>query len=73
MVGLEGDPFGRKDLGFSISAPLVVVIVEVVGTVEVIAGVEISEVIPLVVVIGTSQEVPMIPPNFVHFLGQRSA
>ena len=54
MVGLEGDPFGRKDLGLPVSAPVVVVVVEVVGTVEVIAGVEISEVIPPVVVIGTS-------------------
>ena len=38
MVGPEGDPFGRRDLGLPVSAPVVVVVVEVVGTVEVIAG-----------------------------------
>ena len=54
MVGLEWDPFGIKDLGLPISAPVVVVVVEVVGTVKVIVGVEISEVVPPIVVIGTS-------------------
>ena len=57
-MGLEGDPFRRKNLGLPVSAPVVVVVVEVVETVEVIAGVEISEVIPLVVVIGTSSGSP---------------
>ena len=32
-VGLEGDPLGRKDLGLHVSAPVAVVVVEVVGTV----------------------------------------
>ena len=58
MVGLEGYPLGRKDLGLPVSTPVVVVVVEVVGTVEVIAGMEISEVIPPVVVIGTSSGSP---------------
>ena len=57
-MGLEEDPFGRKDLGLPISAPVVEVVVEVVGIVEVIAGVEISEVIPLVGVSGTSSGSP---------------
>ena len=57
-VGLEGDPLGRKDLGLPVSAPVAVVIVEVVGTVVVIASVEVSKVVPLVVVIGTSSEGP---------------
>ena len=45
-VGLEGDPLGRKDLGLPASAPVVVVAVEVVGMVEVMAGVEVSKVVP---------------------------
>ena len=66
-MGLEGDPFRRKDLGLLTSAPVVAVIVEVVGTVEVIAGVKISEVIPLVVVIGTSSGSPNDPTQFCPF------
>ena len=38
VVGLEGDPFRRNDLGLPASDPVVVVVMEVVGTVEVIAG-----------------------------------
>ena len=57
-MGLEGDPFRRKDLGLPISAPVIVVVVEVVETVEVIAGVEISKGIPPVVAIGTSSGSP---------------
>ena len=38
MVGLEGDPLGRKDLGLPASAPVVMAAVEVVGTVVVMAG-----------------------------------
>ena len=37
-VGLEGDPLGRKDLGLSASAPVVVVVAEVARTVVVMAG-----------------------------------
>ena len=58
VVGLDGDPLGRKHLGLPISTSVAVVVVEVVGTVEVIASVEISKVVPLVVVIGTSSEGP---------------
>ena len=53
-VGLEGDPLGRKDLGLPIPASAAVVVVEVVGTVEGIASIEVSIVVPPVVVIGTS-------------------
>ena len=49
-MGLEGDPLGRKDLGLPASAPVAVVAVGVVGTVEVMAGVEASKVaLPVVV------------------------
>ena len=41
VVGLEGDPLGRKDLRLSIPASVAVVVVEVVGTVEVIASIEV--------------------------------
>ena len=58
MVGLDGDPLERKDLGLPISASMAVVVVKVVGTVEVIASVEVSKVVPLVVVMGTSSEIP---------------
>ena len=54
MVGLEGDLLGGKDLGLPVSAPVVVVVVELIGTVEVMAGVEVSEVVPPIVAIGTS-------------------
>ena len=52
-MGLEGDPLGRKVLGLPASAPVVVVVAEVVGTVEVMAGVEAKVVLP-VVTVGTS-------------------
>ena len=50
-VGLEGDPLERKVLGLLASAP--VVVAEVVGTVEVMAGVEAKVVLP-VATVGTS-------------------
>ena len=59
-VGLEGDPLGRKDLGLPASAPVVVVAVEVVRTLEVMAEVEVSKVVLQVVVIGTSSGSPNI-------------
>ena len=55
-VGLEGDPLGRKDLGLPVSASVAIVVVEVARTVEVIASVDVSIVVPPVVVIGTSSE-----------------
>ena len=58
-VGLEGDPLGRKGLGLPIPAPATVVVVEVVGTVEVIVSREVSAVILPVVVLGTSSEGPI--------------
>ena len=73
MVGLEGDPFRRKVLGLPVSAPVVVVVVEVLGIVEIIAGVEVFEVIPPVVVIGTSSGSPNDTTGLFHFPGQRSA
>ena len=54
IVGLEGDPLGRKGLGLPIPAPA-----EVVGTVEVIVSIVVSTVVPPVVVIGTSSEGPI--------------
>ena len=54
MVGLEGDPLGRKDLGLPASVPVGVVAVEVVGTVVVMAGVEVSKVVLPIIVVGTS-------------------
>ena len=48
MVGLEGDPLGRNGLGLPASVPVIVVVVEVVGIVEVIA------VPPAAVTVGTS-------------------
>ena len=71
MVGLEGDPLGRKDLGLPISAPVAVVVVEVVGTAEVIASVEVSKVVPPVVVIGTSSEGPINTTQFCPFPGAK--
>ena len=53
-MGLEGDPLGRKDLGLPASAPVVMVAVEEVGTVEVMAGVEVSKVVPPMVAVVTS-------------------
>ena len=58
-VGLEGDPLGRKDLGLPIPASVAVMVVEVAGTMQVIVIVEVSIVVPLVVVIGTSSEGPI--------------
>ena len=58
-MGLEGDPLGRKSLGLPIPASGAVVVVEVVGTVEVIVSIEVSTVVPPVVVIGTSSEGPI--------------
>ena len=40
-VGLEGDPLGRNILGLPASAPAIVVVAEVVGIVEVTAGVKL--------------------------------
>ena len=58
MVGLEGDPLGRKDLGLPISAPVAVVVAEVVGTGMVVARVVISTGVLPVVGIGTSSKGP---------------
>ena len=58
-VGLEGDPLGRKGLGLPIPPPAAVVLMEVVGTVEVIISIEVSTVVPPVAVIGTSSEGPI--------------
>ena len=58
-MGIEGDPLGRQDLGLPIPASAAVVVVEVVGTVEVIVSIEVSIVVPPVVVIGTSSEGPI--------------
>ena len=66
-AGLEGDPLGRKYLGLPVSAPVVVVVVEVVGIVDVIAGVEISKGIRPVVVIGTSSGSPIDTTQFCPF------
>ena len=66
-MGLEGDLLGRKDLGLPILAPVAVVVVEVVGTVVVIASMEVSKVVPLVVVIGTSSEGPNDTTQFCPF------
>ena len=71
MVGLEGDPLGRKDLGLPISGPAAVVVVEVAGTEVVIASVEVSKVVPLVVVIGTSSEGPNDTTQFCPFPGAK--
>ena len=70
-MGLEGDPVGRKDLGLPISASVAVVVVEVVGTVEVIANVKVSKVVPLVVVMGTSSEGPNDTTQFCPFPGAK--
>ena len=71
MVDLEGDPLGRKDQGLPASAPVAAVVVEVVGTVEVIAGVEVSKVVPLVVVVGTSSGGPNDTTQFCPFPGAK--
>ena len=42
MVGLEGDPLGRNILGLSVSVPAIVVVAEVVGIVEITAGVGVN-------------------------------
>ena len=47
-MGLEGDPLGRNILGLPASVSVIVVVAEVVGTVEVMA------VAPSVVTTGTS-------------------
>ena len=47
-VGLEGDLLGRKVLALPVSVPVIVVVAEVVGTVEVMA------VAPSAVAVGTS-------------------
>ena len=47
-VGLEGDPLGRNILGLPASVPVIVVVAEVVGIVEIMA------VVPSVVTAGTS-------------------
>ena len=52
-MGLEGDLLGRKVLGLPASAPVVVVVAEVVETVEVMAGVE-AKIVLSIVTIGTS-------------------
>ena len=72
-MGLEEDPLGRKDLGLPIPALAAVVVVEVVGTVEVIANIEVSIVVPPVVVIGTSSEGPINTTQFCPFPGAGSA
>ena len=48
QVGLEGDLLGRNVLGLPASVPVIVVVAEVVGTVEVMA------VAPSAVTVGTS-------------------
>ena len=48
VVGLEGDPLGRNVLGLPASVPVIVVVAEVVGTVEVMT------VAPSTVTVGTS-------------------
>ena len=68
-MGLEGDPLGRKDLGLPISASVAVVVVDVVGTVEVIASIEVSIVVPPIVVIGTASEGPNDTTQFCPFPG----
>ena len=52
-MGLEGDPLGRNILGLPVSVPAIVVVAEVVGIVEVTAGVGARVVLP-VVTVGTS-------------------
>ena len=47
-VDLEGDPLGRNILGLQVSAPAIVVVAEVVGIVEVTAGVGVKVVLPVV-------------------------
>ena len=47
-VGLEGDPLGRNILGLLASVPVIIVVAEVVGIVDVMA------VAPSVVTAGTS-------------------
>ena len=59
-VGLEGDPLVRNILGLPVSVPVIVVVAEVVGIVEVMA------VAPSVVTAGTSSRSSMLPPNFAH-------
>ena len=70
-MGLEGDPLGRKDLRLPLLTPVVVVVVEVEGTVEVIAGVVISKVVPPVVVIGTSSGSPNDSTQLCPFPGAK--
>ena len=65
------DPLERKDLGLPVSAPVAVVVVEVVGTVVVISSMEVSKVVPLVVVIGTSSEGPNHTTQFCPFPGAK--
>ena len=59
-MGLESDPLGRNILGLLALVPVIVVVAEEVAIVEVIA------VAPSVAIAGTSNEVPTLPPDFVH-------
>ena len=70
-VGLEEDPLRRKDLGLPILAPVAVVVVEVVGTVEAIVSIEFSTVVQPVVVIGTSSEGPIDTTQSCPFPGAK--
>ena len=53
-VGLEGDPLGRNILGLLALVPVIVMVAEVIGTVEVMA------VVPSVATVGTSPESPNV-------------
>ena len=70
-MGLEGDPLRRKGVVHPIPAPAAVVVVEVVGTVEVIVSVEVSTVVAPVVVIGTSSEGPIDTTQSCPFPGAK--
>ena len=69
VVGLEGHPLGRNILGLPVS--VVGVMIEVVGIVEVTAGVGVKVVLP-VVTVGTSSGSSNITTWFTHLLRQRS-
>ena len=70
-MSLEGDPLGRKGLGLPIPALLVVVVVEVVGTVEVIVSIEVPTVVLPVVVNSTSSEGPINTTQSCPFPGAK--
>ena len=53
-MGLVGDPLGRNILGLPASAPAIVVVAEVVGIVEVTAGMGVKVVLPVVTVDASS-------------------